>query len=224
MSDNPAQDWVIRQVQAHGLEPVLFALVIVGGAGFVAGASIVWWRNQKKTEVETQKLGLENKKTAGEIMKHLADNRAVFVSERQLFDLSLGQMRDSLLADKDGKKTPTELRSSRDEMCSIYSNRYLPALVTYSECIAAEATQVDARVRAQTELMPGLKTMCRFLDVVNMEAMLKKCESAAFKLRRESRDGLFERVAALIPWWRFRLHWQVHKLRSRTNPHLRSDD
>ena len=224
MSDSPAQEWVLKQVQAHGLDPLLFALVIVGGAGFVAGCTLGWWLTQKKTRREIEKLTLENQKTSGEIVKDLAAHRDKFISERETLNLSLGEMREVLLAFKDGCKNALELRAYRDQMCSIYSNRYLPAITTYSESIAAQATRLEARVRAKTELIPGLKMTCSFLEMVNIEAMLAKCDSAAFKLRRDPRDGLFERVTALLPWWCLRLRWQVHKLKLRTDRHLRKED
>jgi hypothetical protein len=224
VSDGKAEEWVLKQVQDRGLEPILFALVIVGGVGFAAGAVLGWWLTQKKTRREIEKIKLENRKASGDIVKELASLREKFIKERELVDLSIMQMRDTLLDEKDGKKTQIDLRACRDQMCSIYVNRYLPAITTYAESIAALCTQPDARVRATTELIPGLRTMCGFLSMLNMEEMLNRCGSTAFKLRREPRDGLFLRVSALLPLRCFRQRWQIRKLRKKTDTHLRQND
>jgi hypothetical protein len=224
VSDSKSEEWVLKQIEDHGLGPILFAAVIFGGAGFVAGYVVSWFHAQRKAQHEIEKIKLELRKASGDITKELASLRKEFIQERELVDLSLREIHQALIVEKEGKKNPAELRTCYDQMCSIYVNRYLPALTVYVESIAVLCTQPDSKVRAVTEIIPGLKTMCRFLDMANLEQMLSKCGSSGFKLRKESRDGLFMKVRILVPWRSFRLRWQLYNLRTKTAKHLRVDD
>ena len=221
MSDK-SEEWVIKQIQDYGLESVVFTLVAIGAVGFISGYAVGWWLTQKKTRSEIEKLKLENRKASGEILEKLTALRDDFFANRELVDLALRNMGEALREYNAGTKTKADIRACREEMCSVYQNRYLPKLTTYAESIAACCRQPDARIRAKTELIVGIKTMCRFLEMANLDEMLNKCDSTAFKLSRESRDGLFERVMVLIPKWCFKLRKQVCQLRNKTDIHLRN--
>jgi len=216
-----AEEWVIKQIQDYGLEQVGFAVLAVIGLGFISGCGVGWFLTQRKTRKEIEQLRLANLKASGELVKDLAALRRDFITERELVDLSFRNMGEALRSFNAGKLSAIELRTCRDEMCSIYQNRYLPAFITYAESIAAVCEQPDTRVRAKTELITGLKTMCRFLEMVNLDDLLKKCAAAPFQLRTESRDGVFERVKVLVPWWHIQLLWQLYQLRNKTEPYLR---
>src|SRR5690349_23184032 len=137
------------------MEGVLFALVIIAGVGFAVGYAAGWWLTQKKTGREIEKLKLDIRQASGAIVKDLASLRKEFNAERELLDLSLRDMREALLAEKGGKADQSDLRTCRDQMCSIYVNHYLPAITTYAESIAVLCGQPETRVRAKSELIPG---------------------------------------------------------------------
>ena len=128
----------------------------------------------------------------------------------------------ALLADKAGAGNADALRRCRDEMCNIYQNEYLPAASDYAQLIPALVDAKEALIRAQTELIPGLETICRFLEMVNMNEMLDKIPgSQPYKVNRARRDGLLLRVKTLVPWWRFKLRGKISMIRKRTDRHLR---
>lgn len=128
----------------------------------------------------------------------------------------------ALLADKAGAGNADALRRCRDEMCNIYQNDYLPAASDYAELIPRLVDAKEALIRAETELIPGLETICGFLDMVNMKEMLAKIPgSQPYKVKRARRDGLFLRVKILVPWWRFKLRGKVRIIRKQTDQHLR---
>ena len=175
-----------------------------------------------KKNAQIAQLREDTRKASGDNVAKLAEARDAVISKQQVLDMAQQNMRDALLANKEGANNVDKLRSCRDEMCSIYSTDYLPVLTNYLELIPRLVDKKEALIRAQTELIPRLDSMCGFLDMLNMKEMLAKIPgSQPYKLQRDRREVLFLRVKALVPLWRIGLRLRVHNIRKRTDKYLR---
>ncbi len=221
---NELLKYAIEQAKSHGWEEYLFALICIGAPCFIVGYGMRWWTTQRKTNAETIKLEHEGRKAAGDNVEKLERFRNESNSKREILDLTLVNMRNALSANKEGTKNANALQSCRDEMCNVYANEYLPAVNTYVELIPKLVDPKEARLRAEIELIPGLQTSCRFLKMVNMEAMIKESGSKPWKLNKARWRGALARVKALIPWWCFGLRWKMRIIRKETDIYLRQDD
>ena len=218
MSDSPLTSWALEQVKAHGWE--VFLWIGLGGVGI--GLVVGWGATVMKKNAEIKKLREDARKASGDNVQKLAQVRDAASSKRQVLDTAKQNMRDALLADRGGAGNATALRGCRDEMCNIYQNEYLPAASDYAQLIPALVDAKEALIRARTELIPGLETICGFLDMVNMKEMLDKIPgSQPYKVNRAGRDGLLLRVKTLVPWWHFKLRGKISMVRKRTDRHLR---
>lgn len=219
MSDSPLTDWCLRQVETNGWEPFLW----IGLGGVAVGGVIGWGLAAMKKNAEIAQIREDARRASGENIAKLAQMRDTANSKQQVLDMAQQNMRDALLANKQGVNNVDKLRVCRDELCSVYSNDYLPALTNYLELIPRLVDKKEAMIRAQTELIPRLETICVFLDMVNMKEMLAKIPaSQPYKLQQARRDGLFVRVKALVPRWRIDLRLKIHKIRKRTDKYLRN--
>jgi hypothetical protein len=208
----------LEQVKAHGWE--VFLWIGLGGVGI--GFAVGWGAALMKTKVEIKKLREDARKASGDNVERLAQVRDTANSKRQVLDMARQNMRDALLAGKGGADNTEALRLCRDEMCNIYQNDYLPAASDYAELIPRLVDTKEALIRAETELIPGLETICGFLDMVNMKEMLDRIPgSQPYRVKRARRDGLFLRVETLVPWWRFKLRGKIRMVRKRTDQYLR---
>jgi len=218
MNDQTVTGWGLKQIQAHGWNGYFgFALL-----GAVIGYVIGWFVTLQKTKVEISKIREEARKASGDNIEKLAQMRDAATSKRQVLDMAQQNMRDALLANNAGQNNVEKLRQCRDEMCGIYQNEYLPTVNTYVELIPRLSDKNEALIRAKTELIPGLETICRFLNMVNMEAMLKKIPgSQPFKLNRAGRDGLLLRIKVLVSRRHITLHWKMRQFRKTTDAYLR---
>lgn len=215
MSDSPLTDWALDQIKAYGAEPVLAVGLVCVGAAFCVGWVI-------KAKVDIGKTREEGRKVSGDNTEKLAELRAAAISKGQVLDMCLQNMRNALLENKRGVNNTENLRLCRDEMCNIYQNEYLPAAITYVEMIPRLVDKTEALIRARTELLPRLESICVFLGMVNMEEMLAKINgSKPYKIKRAGRDGLILRVKNLIPWWCCKLRWKIRTIRKSTDRHLR---
>jgi len=218
MSDSPITDWALDQIKKHGAEPLLGIGLVCVGIGYVIG----WRVTVKKTRVEIEKLREEIRKASGENFDKLTQMRAAALDKRQNLDMAQHSMRDALLANNAGAANVNTLRNCRDEMCNIYANDYLPALLAYLELIPKLVDKREALVRAKSELIPGLETICGFLDMVNHDGMLRKIEgSQRYLVNRDRNDGLLLRVKILVPLRCVRLRWKIRKAQKRIERHLR---
>lgn len=213
----PATDWVIKQIQDYGLEPLAFGAVILVGLAFAIGSVFGWKISIGKAKAEIKKLRAEAMKASGENIEKLAGLREKSNSAGESVKLAMLSLRDSLTANK----SPEHLRTCRDEMCNLYDVNYLPAVSKYTEMISTLVDPHECLQRAKTELIPGLKTMCSFLCMMNLPKMLEKTGGERFLLRREVRDGFLDRVYALIPRRYFKLRWQLKRIRKETDQFLR---
>ena len=149
--------------------------------------------------------------------------RAAALNKRQNLDMAQQSMRDALIANKGGAANVEALRNCRDEMCNIYANDYLPALNAYLELIPKLVDEKEALVRAKSELIPGLETICGFLEMVNHEGMIRKIAgSQPYKANKDRSDGLFLRIKTLVPWWRLKLRWKIRNVQNRIKHHARN--
>lgn len=219
MSDSPLTEYCLEKVKANGWEVFLWFGLAAIGFGYALG----WVFTVIKKNAQIAQIREDARKTSGDNIAKLAQMREAANSKNQVLDMARQNMRDALLASKEGANNIDKLRSCREEMCSIYANEYLPALTNYLELIPRLVDRKEAMIRAQTELIPGLDTICVFLDMVNMSEMLAKIPgSGPYKLQRARRDGLFVRVKTLIPLWRIDLRWKVQTIRKRTDKFLRN--
>lgn len=219
MSDSPLTDWCLREVETNGWESFLW----VGLAGVAIGSVIGWGLTAIKKNAQIAQIREDTRKASGDNIAKLAQMRDTANSNQQVLDMARQNMRDALIANKGGANNVDKLRSCRDEMCSIYSNDYLPSLTNYLELIPRLVDKKEAVIRAQTELIPRLDTICGFLDMVNMKEMLAKIPaSQPYKLQRARRDGLFVRIKSLVPLWRIDLRLKIHKTRKETDKYLRT--
>jgi hypothetical protein len=219
VSDSPLTEFCLEQVRANGWE----VFVWIGLAGVGIGGVIGWGLTARIKNAQIAKIREDARKASGDNMAKLAQMRDAANSKQQVLDMAKQNMRDALLAGKRGANNVDQLRSCRDEMCNIYANDYLPALTDYLELIPRLVDRQEATIRAQTELIPGLNTICSFLDMVNMREMIAKIPgSQPYKLDRARRDGLFVRVKVLVPLWRIDLRSKIQKIRKRTDQYLRN--
>jgi hypothetical protein len=219
VSDSPLTEYCLEKVKANGWEVFLWFGLAAIGVGYALG----WVVTVIKKNAQIAQIREDARRTSGENIEKLAQMRDAANSKHQILDMAQQNMRDALLASKGGANNVDKLRSCRDEMCSIYASEYLPALTNYLELIPRLVDRKEAMIRAQTELIPGLDTICRFLDMVNMSEMLAKIPgSQPYKLQRARRDGLFVRVETLVPLWRIDLRWKVQTIRKRTDKYLRN--
>jgi hypothetical protein len=218
VSDATTQ-WAIKQIQDHGLETVAFTLLVVILAAFGIGYLIGWALTIRKARIEIDRAKAEARKASGENFDRLAALRDKSNDERENVKLAMGTLRDAL----NSNKPPEHLITCRDEMCNLYDADYLPAVTHYTEMIAILVDRKESLHRAKTELIPGLKTMCSFVQMMNMEKMLERTKGKPILLRREVRDGFLDRVDALIPWWHFKLRWELRKIRKKTDSYLRKE-
>jgi len=173
--------------------------------------------------VQIAKIQEEARKGSGDNIEKLAQKRATANSKSQDLDMARRNMIEALRENKAGADNTAKLRSCREELCNVYQNDYLPATNDYVELIPCLVDKKEARIRAETELLPGLNTVCVFLEIVNMAEMLSKIpNSQLYKLNKARRDGLLLRVKTLVPWWCVKLRWKLKKVRKRTDPHLRA--
>jgi len=218
VSDSPLTEWALDQIKKHGAEPLLGIGFACVGVGYLIG----WAVTLRKTTVQIEKLKEEARKASGENTEKLAQMRATALGKRQNLDMAQQTMRDALIANNGGSPNVQALRMCRDEMCNIYANDYLPALTAYLELIPRLVDEGESLIRAKSELIPGLETICLFLEMVNHEGMLRKINgSERYKVNRDRNDGLLLRVKTLIPWWRLKLRWKIMNVQKRINHHLR---
>lgn len=188
------------------------------GVGYLIG----WAVTLKKTKVQIQKLKEEARKASGENIEKLAQMRAAALDKRQNLDMAQQTMRDALLANKAGSANVEELRRCRDEMCNIYANDYLPALNAYLELIPRLVDEKEALVRAKSELIPGLETICIFLEMVNNDGMIRKIDgSQRYKVNKDRNNGLLLRVRTLVPWWQLKLRLEIRNVEKIILHHVR---
>lgn len=218
MSDSPLTDWALDQIKKHGAEPLLAIGLGCVGVGYLIG----WAVTLKKTKVQIQKLQEEARKASGENIEKLAQMRAAALDKRQNLDMAQQTMRDALLTNRAGSANVDELRRCRDEMCNIYANDYLPALNDYLELIPRLVDEKEALVRAKSELIPGLETICIFLEMVNNDGMIRKIDgSQRYKVNQARNEGLLLRVITLVPWWNLKLRCKIGNVRKRIKHHVR---
>lgn len=218
MSDSPLTDWALDQIKKHGAEPLLGIGLGCVGVGYLIG----WAVTLKKTKVQIQKLKEEARKASGENIEKLAQMRAAALDKRQNLDMAQQTMRDALLANKAGSANVEELRRCRDEMCNIYANDYLPALNAYLELIPRLVDEKEALVRAKSELIPGLETICIFLEMVNNDGMIRKIDgSQRYKVNKDRNNGLLLRVRTLVPWWQLKLRLEIRNVEKIILHHVR---
>jgi hypothetical protein len=219
MSDFDLKSWLITQIEGHGLGELAFAVAIIGGA-FAAVGYVVGWRvTIRKAQGEIEKIKVEGRKAAGENFEKLAKLRQVSNQKRETLNLAMGNMRDAILT----QAKVEHLRNCRDEMCNLYASDYLPALGDYVEMIPTLVGKQECLHRAKTELVPGLQTMCSFLEMVNVKVLMEKIPgSSRLLIRREVRDGILDRIYALVPWYRFGVKRRLISIRERTDHYLRS--
>jgi len=218
VSDSPLTDWALDQIKKHGAEPLLAIGLGCVGVGYLIG----WAVTLKKTKVQIQKLQEEARKASGENIEKLAQMRAAALDKRQNLDMAQQTMRDALLTNRAGSANVDELRRCRDEMCNIYANDYLPALNDYLELIPRLVDEKEALVRAKSELIPGLETICIFLEMVNNDGMIRKIDgSQRYKVNQARNEGLLLRVITLVPWWNLKLRCKIGNVRKRIKHHVR---
>ena len=218
MSDSPLTDWALQQVKAHRWEVYLGIGIASAGVGFVVG----WFAALLKTKAEITKIREDARKASGDNLEKLAQLRAAVISKGQVLDMCQQNMRDALLENQRGTDNLEKLRGCRDEMCNVYQNEYLPTATTYVEMIPRLVDRKEALIRARTELIPRLQSICVFLEMVNLEEMLKKVQvSKPYKIKRAGRDGLLLRVETLVPWRCRKLRRELGAIRKRTDKHLR---
>lgn len=206
------------QIKKHGAEPLLGIGLGCVGVGYLIG----WAVTLKKTKVQIQKLKEEARKASGENIEKLAQMRAAALDKRQNLDMAQQTMRDALLANKAGSANVEELRRCRDEMCNIYANDYLPALNAYLELIPRLVDEKEALVRAKSELIPGLETICIFLEMVNNDGMIRKIDgSQRYKVNKDRNNGLLLRVRTLVPWWQLKLRLEIRNVEKIILHHVR---
>jgi hypothetical protein len=213
----PIANWVIKQVQEHGLDRFAFAGIIILGASFGMGYFVGWRLTIKKAEIDIDKAKAEAAKAWGENFETLARLREKSNRELENVNIAMISMRNAITEEQPADR----LRSCRDEMCNVYNTNYLSAFTDYTEMIPRLVDRKECFHRVKTELIPGLLTMCAFLKMANNAKMLEKTGGSILHIRREARDGFLDRVCDLIPLRSIRVRAQIRRIRKQTDPYLR---
>lgn len=208
----PLAEWVVKQVEDHGLGPLAFSVGIAVAAAFGVGYFIGWRLTIRKASAEAAKAWGEN-------FEKLADLRRKSNRAMESVNIAMIDMRKAI----DAKQHSDVLRDRRDEMCRLYSAEYMPAFTDYAEMIPQLVNRKECFHRVKAELIPGLQTMCNFLKMVNCQKMMEATEKkgAVFLVRREARDGFLDRVRDLIPICSVKVRREIKKIRKETDRFLR---
>ena len=208
-----AQKWVIKQIEDHGLTVVVLSLA----PPLLICAGIIWYWGKR---VGIKGATLDNRKKQAELTTGLAAHRKRFESAKESLNIAMGSTRAAIDDMKTGRKSPEQLRMHRDEMCRMYEHDYFPALCDYLDQIWAVETAASAASRMESELLPALKFMCRFLDAIN-KPMLDHIPGIRFQLRKETRDGLLDKVKKCVPLFDRELRNALEEIEKRTDAYIR---
>lgn len=217
MNDDSIQNWGLKQIHARGWDDYFWWVIIGVGIGYIIG----WRVHLKKTRAESSEITERTRAASAENWTKLETLRKSVISKGQVLDMTQQNMRNALLANKEGANNTDALRMCRDEMCNIFQNEYLPALSGYAEMINRLVDSKEALFRAKSELIPDLESIVTFFNMVNLPAMIEKIPaSKPYLTRKATRDSLLLRIETMVPPRCCFLRLKIWRIRCQTKVHL----
>lgn len=171
------------------------------------GCCISWILQKQKLKREIEKINLESKEKAVNLLKQLQEKRNKYIEQTILIQLSVKSCTEALL-----NKEESTLKQNRDELIDLFFNELVACFIEYIEVCdifyRGERKKIIACI--VDEILPFLQTTKMFLEVVNNQNILTVLDEQKAHLKKFTLNPVLRFVKDNLRFYQFLLKFRYN--------------
>lgn len=204
----------VQLITDYDLWEIIVALIIISILLMWLGGLIYWFLKRKHIKSDTKKLISEAEKNAVEkaekqiqLIEKYQQYRSKYIENSRCLAISLRSVLEFMRVDN-----IPEFEKYREESLNIFYADFIQSFTNYFEIIISTFSKKEKYDFIETEVVPFINTICDYLNVINLDAILKKINRSPAKLKNTTLLFIIRKSQNTIPWYKYRTKKEFQKV------------